>query len=68
MTRRIFIQCDNIDEQDRESQEYLDHKYWDQPTRLKPMPGDDAWWPGMGTIAPTDKAARIARIIEIRPR
>ena len=45
MRHIIIIQCDNLDEQYRESRAYLDDKYHDHPTRLRDIPiTDDTWY------------------------
>ncbi len=67
MTRIILIQDDDYERQYRESRAYIDDKYFNQPTCLKNIPASDAWWPGMGEIAPGNKS-RIERYNLIRPR
>jgi hypothetical protein len=42
MSRLILIQEDDYERQYRESMNYLNSKYHDQPTRLKNIPSSDA--------------------------
>ena len=63
--RHILITDDDYEAQYRESNRYLDDLFHNPPTCLKNIP--DAWWPGMGEVAP-DKQARIERYNQIRPR
>jgi hypothetical protein len=47
MTRIILILDDDYERQYLESKNYLNSKFHDAPARLKNIPGNDAWWPGM---------------------
>ena len=69
MSRLILIQEDDFERQYRESMSYLDSKYHDQPTRLKPIPLTDdqlsAIYGGVGlhNQQPARRATPIGKLV-----
>jgi len=57
MSKLILIQDDDWERQYRESMEWLNHKYHDQPTHLRPIPANDDG--GYNTYIPQRNQHRI---------